>query len=266
MQFELLNIQSIRTKYMHRIYSTSSWTDVTGHADYPRLRADAAKFDRREDLDDLYMLFMHDGETILCSVKFTPNMKHQYTGKEVFNSPQSRTRSKRTRSASARLRGRSRSGRPSHLRTGSEAYQNIAYIDFLSCDKDTPAYRALTFRPASHLLLHRLTELLTSIEIPFVYLTVLAQEPRPSALYQFYEAMGFVCYPFTIGEYRAGYPYRFARLSNAKRRESIERMRTKHRRKQSNNAMNLTMSCGYMVVETSDLLEKLTASVNRAAA
>lgn len=262
MEFELLNIESIHKQYTHPIKTSSSWGAITGHVDYARCLAAADKFARREDLDDHYMLFMHDGETVLCTVQFTPNMKHKYTGKEVFQTPLSRRRSKKVRSATA-SRG-SRSARPTHLRTGTAVYQDIAYIDFLGCYKHTAAYKRIRFRPASHLVLHRMAELLASIDVPYVYLTVLAEELRPSALYRFYEAMGFICYPFDIDEYRASYPYLFARLSPAKRKAQMAKIRAYHRRVNSNNAVELQMSCGYMVATTEELLEKLTASVHRA--
>jgi hypothetical protein len=111
-----------------------------------------------------------------------------------------------------------------------------------------------------------MVELLASIRISYVYLTVLAEGERPSALYRFYETIGFHCFPFSIEEYKAGFPFRFARLSPAKRRAALSKIQSQHPRAQSNNVFGLQLSCGYMIARTEELLEKLTASISRGAA
>jgi hypothetical protein len=159
---------------------------------------------------------------------------------------------------------------PAHISFREERPQDLAYIDYLTCAKDTSAYKDFPHRPASHYLLYQAVKLIHNVETRFISLNVAADVDSPSGLYMFYKRMGFYCFPHNKMEYRTSSPFLFTREGHAERVAMMERLKRgrTYLNEQENkpvherNTLNKYLTqCAYMVGFTEDILEKLTATV-----
>jgi hypothetical protein len=275
-KFKLLNVQSIATKFSHPALrrSNTSWAAIKATAQYATLKRDAEKLFAGEDLEEIYALYMLVGDTIVCSVTFIPNVQHKYKKSQISYVAKAVAVGARPNSGSNSNSDSDNSNnddQPDHISFKEELPQDMAYIDFLSCSKETAAYKAFPNRPASHYLLYQAVKLIERAGTRFINLTVAADVDSPSTLYMFYKRMGFHCFPLDFKEHDAGFPFLFTRLSYAGRVAAIETLKrggTYLNQQQAkaikdrNTLETYIVNCNYMIGLTSEILEKLTATVS----